>query len=134
MKRLTIVRGLPGSGKTTWANRQPAVLFEADQYFQDGGEYNYNPLLIGHAHDWCRAMVAKYLCQHAVPVIVANTFTTMKEIQPYIELADKFNLKPDFVECRGNYGSIHGVPPEVIENMRSRWEELPANWPVYVVD
>lgn len=50
MTDLVIIRGLPGSGKTTMAKRDfhDYVLCEADQYF--GSPYRYNPKKIQQAH------------------------------------------------------------------------------------
>ena len=44
MKNLYIVRGLPGSGKSTFARSiaKPYQIFEADQYFMKKGKYNFD--------------------------------------------------------------------------------------------
>ena len=41
-KTLFILRGLPGSGKTTLAKSIGAVHFEADMYFMEGNEYKFD--------------------------------------------------------------------------------------------
>ncbi len=44
---LTLVRGLPGSGKSTYAKTLNAVLVEADQFFIDSNDtYQFDPALI----------------------------------------------------------------------------------------
>jgi shikimate kinase len=57
VKILFIVRGLPGSGKSTIAKQLSYNHFEADQYFERDGEYNFIPSEIGNAHQWCRHQV-----------------------------------------------------------------------------
>ena len=58
MKTLYIIRGIAGSGKTTFANTivDSIAVCEADQYFVDKetGEYKFNPDEIKIAHQWCK--------------------------------------------------------------------------------
>jgi hypothetical protein len=60
---------------------------------------------------------------YGVNVIVHNTFTQLREMKPYMDLADEFGYSVSEIVCRGNFGSVHGVPEEAIERMRNRWEE-----------
>ena len=53
-KVLFIVRGLPGSGKTTLAKSLGSVHFEADMYFMEGNEYKFDITKIKKAHEWCQ--------------------------------------------------------------------------------
>ena len=44
MKKLIIIRGLPGSGKSTFAKSLNCTHFETDMYFTDSeGNYNFMP-------------------------------------------------------------------------------------------
>ena len=55
---MVLIRGLPGSGKSTCA-REDYAHIEADMYFMDAeGNYKYNP---SKAHAWCRKMVIKHM-------------------------------------------------------------------------
>jgi hypothetical protein len=56
-------------------------------------------------------------------VVVSNTFLETKECAPYFVIAQKYRVKIDIVTCLGNYQSIHGVPAEKIEQMRSRMQD-----------
>ena len=62
------------------------------------------------------------------PVAVSNTFTQLWEMQPYIDLVKSEEFSADWevciVEMHNNFGSVHGVPTEAIERMRSRWEKI----------
>ncbi len=122
MAKLTLIRGLPGSGKSTLARTYRTAHFEADMYFALAtGEYQFDPTKLDLAHQWCRAQTKKTLLS-GQDVVVANTFVRRWEIQPYYVMAKALDVEFEVIECSGNYQNIHGVPPDVIDKMRSRWQ------------
>jgi ABC-type proline/glycine betaine transport system ATPase subunit len=49
--RIRLIRGLPGSGKSTMAKLMDGfVHFEADMYFEVGGEFVYDPANVSKVH------------------------------------------------------------------------------------
>lgn len=135
---LTIIRGLPGSGKSTLAKQiaksDPKMWrhYEADIYFEDtNNNYNFVPHKVREAHDWCFAITAQALLR-GLNVVVSNTFTRNWEMKRYFDLALKLDIPVQVIECKGKFESIHGVPPEKIEDMKERWEEVifPVKEPV----
>ena len=63
-KILTLVRGLPGSGKSTFANWiwNEYAICEADKFFYDKeGNYNFDATKLSQAHKWCRAVSYTHL-------------------------------------------------------------------------
>ena len=65
-KTLYIVRGLPGSGKSTFAKQLVShdfLVCEADKYFIDKetGEYNFDFTKIKDAHKFCQDTVETYM-------------------------------------------------------------------------
>lgn len=121
---LVIIRGIPGAGKSTLAKKlkeeSSAVHYEADDFFMVDGEYRFNPKYLKEAHQHCFVHTREAL-QSGSPVIVANTFTQAWEIETYLELAKKLGVNTRIIHCLGNYGSIHNVPAEKIEQMQARF-------------
>jgi len=57
VKQLILLRGLPGSGKSTFANLLGGIHVEADQYFIQDGEYKFDASKLKQAHNWCKLRV-----------------------------------------------------------------------------
>jgi predicted kinase len=128
MSKLTLIRGIPGSGKSTRAReivaQTGAKHYEADQYFVgDDGVYRFDPSQLYRAHRECMRRTRDSL-EAGLDVVVSNTFTTHREIEPYIELAEELGAEVEVFVAVGNYGSIHNVPEEALERMRARWQPL----------
>jgi adenylate kinase len=134
MSKLMIIRGLPGSGKSTlarniWMNTEFDCIFEADMYFEDSmGNYNFDATKLYNAHKWCFEKVYENV-HYEYDVIVANTFTTNKELKQYLELLDVFDtLEITVVDVVTQFESVHGVPQETMNKMRGRWQALDQYW------
>lgn len=125
MSEVVLIRGLPGSGKSTMAKRDfgSHVHCEADAFFvgQDG-VYRYNPKMIKSAHEWCQRQVDIAL-RNGHNVVVSNTFTRLWEMDAYRAIAERRGAEVRVIVARGSYGNIHGVPSEAIDRMRARWED-----------
>jgi len=122
---LVLIRGLPGSGKSTMArHRYPGhILVEADQFFYGAqGAYRFDRNRLADAHAWCQDRVAALLADNRA-VVVANTFTQQWEIQPYRAMAARYGAQVTVIVATGNYPNIHGVSAATIERMRARWED-----------
>ena len=125
---MILIRGISGSGKTTYAEQlkqEDSSLshYEADMYFYKNGEYQFDPTKLKQAHNWCKCQTEIDL-MFGKSVIVSNTFTQKWEIEPYIQLGRKFGADIIIKKAIGNYQNVHGVPPEVLEKMRQRWEDI----------
>ena len=122
MNTLYLVRGLPGSGKSTFTNHLDGIAVEADMYFMKGGEYKFDTTKLGRAHEWCQENV-KSLLESGEDVIVSNTFTTEKEMKPYLDMAKEFDYRVMslIVENRHGGKSVHGVPEPTMEKMEKRF-------------
>ena len=76
---LIIIRGSPGSGKTSYAKTHfpDHVLFSADDYRYVDGAYQFNQQNCNKAHETCKAEVMKAL-QNGMNVVICNTFCTKR--------------------------------------------------------
>lgn len=133
MKKLVLVRGIPGSGKSTLSEyikdtiKSTVHHFEADMYWvRPDGRYDFVGHNLRHAHAWCQKCV-ELVIHDLVPdytevIVVSNTFTTLWEMQVYLSMIED-NKDVLIVECVGQWGSIHNVPEDAIERMRGRLEK-----------
>lgn len=127
LKHIYLIRGVVGAGKSTLAKTLSAALgcdyFEADMFFMVDGEYRFNVALLSHAHHWCWSKVEQQMSQGVENIIVSNTFTTEKELKPYLALAEEFgyNVTSMVVENRHGNESVHDVPAETMQKMRDRF-------------
>lgn len=140
MKELIILRGLPGSGKSTLADdlaKEPdynTVICSTDFFW--GAPYNFNSKLLGVAHQWNQSMVALYMYRGHQRIVVDNTNTTFKEMQPYLELAALLGYTVCIMEPKTAWAknptecakrNSHGVSLAKISEMLNRWEDIKIN-------
>tara|TARA_Y100001938_G_scaffold145260_1_gene221541 strand:+ start:738 stop:1139 length:402 start_codon:yes stop_codon:yes gene_type:complete len=124
MKTLYIVRGLPGSGKSSLAKKITETLYSADDFFTNKkGEYNFNAKLLGKAHEWCWGKVRDAMFLGVNAVAVANTFTQAWEAEKYYQIAEEYGYSVFVIECQNDFGNVHDVPQESIDAMKKRWEK-----------
>lgn len=144
MNSITLVRGLPGSGKSTfakdYAHRKSIAIFCTDDYFIKNGKYEFNPAKLSAAHKHTQDMCNQHMLdgnEHGSgdedgygSCIVANTFSQRWEMEPYIRMAKEHGYRLFVVDLFDNGCSDeelfarneHGVPLKVIQGMRMRWQ------------
>ena len=124
-KILYIIRGCPGSGKSTFAKKLGTrAICSADDYFMRNGEYKWSSLFIPTAHGWCKRKCERYMKLGTSHIVVDNTFTREWEMEAYYELAKKYDYNVFSVIVENRHGGVnsHGVPNEMVEKMRERFE------------
>jgi predicted ABC-type ATPase len=130
MKTLYLIRGVGGSGKSTFAkvlrdSGIVSVVLEADQYFVEAGtgKYNFDPKELGAAHEHCQKMAKVFLIEKDWSIAVSNTSTTEKEVEVYHKIAEESNAKfvSIIMENRHNGVNIHNVPENKLQQMKQRF-------------
>lgn len=129
---LILLRGVPGSGKTTLGN---AILFtnqsniqdvlSADNFFiNEKGEYIFDFTKLKEAHNDCQVKCAERMRNQFSKIVVANTFTQEWEMEPYFVMAERYNYRIHTVIVENRHGNknIHNVPEEKIEQMIKRFD------------
>jgi len=123
-KDLIIVRGIPGSGKSNFAELLGTkAICCADDYHVHNGEYLWKAKAMGRAHEWCQRKCAKFMKRQVERIVVTNTNTTERELKIYYDLARNFGYKvfSVIIENRHDGINIHDVPVETLEKMRNRF-------------
>jgi predicted kinase len=131
---LTLLRGLPGSGKTSFAEKISDYVISADDYFMVDGQYQFDSSKLGEAHADClqRTRHAIEDCDLGSVIVVENTFSQHWEMAPYLYMTgfphiNIVNTVIDLFDSGLNDNQLferntHGVPLKMIKDMRKRWE------------
>lgn len=132
MKTLFLLRGLPGSGKTTVAEllsrKRKHTVCSADDYFlkednHGNTKYVFDGSKLEKAHKSCQIQCQTAMMLKKKKIFVANTFTTEEELKYYYDLAEMFGymVVSLIVENRHNGKSIHNVPEKTFKKMKKRF-------------
>lgn len=119
--RLQIIRGLPGSGKTTLAlKRYPNLIrLETDMFFTRGGKYTFTKALNEKAVNWFNDEV--FNCAYAgMDFVVTGVFAAHTErLDKTIRTAREFGYDVYIATLTNNFGNIHNVPKLHLDAMKA---------------
>ena len=123
-KSLILLRGLPGAGKSSLADILPGHICTADDYHMVDGKYVWKQENAHIAHLECQKRCERLMKMESDIIKVANTSTTMIEMQPYYDLAEKYGYRVFslIIENRHNGVNEHNVPEETLKKMVDRFE------------
>lgn len=131
MKTMYILRGLPGSGKSTFAKSiaKPWQIFEADQFFMNDGKYEFDATKLKDAHQDCKDRVRNAMRPSLLrgllynTIVVSNTFTQEWEMKFYRVIAKKYGYRIFYVIIENRHGNTneHGVSEDKIQIMKDRF-------------
>jgi predicted kinase len=127
---LFLLRGLPGSGKSTIANALSESgkypVFSVDDYFtnQTTDTYHFKFDENHLAYKLCENNTEKSMQGNVSKIFIANTFTLDWEIEPYFKLASKYNYKIFVLTVENYHGhkNIHEVSQVQIEKMAEKYK------------
>jgi len=133
---LTVVRGLPGSGKSTFAHylsdRTGTMLLEPDALLMCGGVYHYTPERYRDAVQRCFCILSS-IGAEGRDIIYADVLPTIANVKAIIRAYDNFNWIDDKANVRvmdrpmitveeSLARNTHAVRREDIERMAKEWE------------
>ncbi len=126
--KVKILRGLPGSGKSTYAKKLAGegwAHFENDMYFMKNGKYVFDETKAGEASNRCHQQFTKAL-RGGKDVVISNVFVTKKSIDRYVKAAEKMGADVKVIRFDKNFGSVHNVPKDVYANMKRNFQDYPG--------
>ena len=142
MKRVLILRGIPGCGKSTYAKTVPgAVIVSTDDFFTDAeGKYERIDEKLNEAHTDCLKRFLRALEQGHDTVVVDNTSINPVDIAPYYAVAQVFGYAPEVItfDCPASIAgprNLHRVPQEHVQQLEGSLKRfsLPKRWKQSVI-
>jgi tRNA uridine 5-carbamoylmethylation protein Kti12 len=127
MPKLNIFRGLPGSGKTTAANKMGTiVLSAADMYSMKDGVYKWTPENSQMGREWALEIL-QFCVLHEIDVTIAEVLPTVNSVMRYASIALDKGYDINVVDCEISIEqslerNTHNVPIDDIKKMAELWE------------
>lgn len=119
---LTLIRGLPGSGKSALAEKMNVKHLETDMFFtNEQRRYQFDDKRLTKAQLWCQQQCEQYLSQKK-SVVIANTFVKYSEMDVYRLLAKKHRASLSVVACLGECSHQHKISQTKLLNMNREWQ------------
>ncbi len=128
MRTVIILRGLPGSGKSTFAKLLGGVVLSMDKFWtKDGQPYKFDRTRIEEAAAWVRAEFKAAIDRDEELIVVDNTHTREWEYAPFKNGAEAMGYTTHVVEVqRGLFecfdAGLHKVPFDKIVDMAERFD------------
>ena len=127
---LILLRGLPGSGKSTIAKvlseEGKYPVHSVDSYFTNHktGVYNFEFDKNHLAYKNCEELARESLSSGIPKVFVDNTFTLEWEMEPYFKMAAEFGYRIFVLTVENHHGSanIHDISEQQLRKMAEKYK------------
>src|SRR5271157_4759262 len=101
MKQIKILRGISGSGKSTYIknNFPDSIICSADHFFMLDGVYKFDPEKIGQAHQYCFKSFINFVSIECRGIcVIDNTNCSAWQIAPYYLAGETFGYNVEIIE------------------------------------
>lgn len=120
--KLLLIRGAPGSGKTTIANTlypEWVSCCANDLFVDDDGNFKIDFSLLNEAHKQCY-LKCKTNLSEGKNVVVHNTFKKLQELNQYLRLSYLADIK--IYRVVSQFDSIHHIPEKIVTKYLIEYE------------
>lgn len=116
--KLTVCRGVAGTGKSTYAKTLDCLLVEADMYFIRNSEYHFNREDHAYAKFWRNRVAAEAIATR-VDCCVTGQFIMLSEVDDLIKsclhkVRGRFNFSVEVIDFATRYTGKHDVPEGIL--------------------
>lgn len=147
MNTLYMMRGYPGSGKSTWANKKSndtgAIVCSSDSYFMKDGKYEFDYTKLASNHRKCYIKFLESMCLRK-DIIIDNTNAKISDIKTYLNMVNslqketsdnyrvrivtvKYNSIDEAIAHRKDQPDNKNVSGDIIKNIANIIEAFPSS-------
>lgn len=137
-KQVKVMRGIQGSGKSTYAKLlvqcaheagQKPLICSADNFFITDEGYKFDIEKLGEAHKWCMRVFLTALQEGYDMVVVDNTNINLEDLSPYVAVGQalgydveiiQVNTPPEIAAGR----NVHGVGESQVHALHKRLQHV----------
>jgi len=120
---LIILRGIPGCGKTSFAEVLGGKVASADDFLiNDKGEYEWSFDRCKMAHSLCIELATLLMKDKTPKVIISNTNTRTKDVEFWTNMGKQYGYRVFSVIIENRHGGKdnHAVPESTLIKMKDQ--------------